>query len=72
MSGVDDIVWQNWIERFPILTTIRGNVEGAYQLLKDSLENGHKILVCGNGGSAADSEHIARDMVTAFLLPRHL
>lgn len=71
MSSLDDI-WQNWIERFPILTKTQGNLEAAYQLLKNALENDHKILVCGNGGSAADSEHIAGDMVKSFLIPRHL
>ena len=31
-----------------------------------------KLLVCGNGGSAADAEHIVGEMMKGFCLPRHL
>ena len=36
------------------------------------LKNGGKIVVCGNGGSAADSIHIVGELLKGFLLPRNL
>jgi D-sedoheptulose 7-phosphate isomerase len=40
------------------------------QLLIDALQAGHKILIMGNGGSAADAQHFAAEMVGRFLLER--
>jgi D-sedoheptulose 7-phosphate isomerase len=38
----------------------------ATQLVRETLENGHKILVCGNGGSAADAQHFAAELIGRF------
>ncbi len=38
-------------------------IEKSAQMLADTLRNGGKILICGNGGSAADSQHIAAELV---------
>ncbi len=35
-------------------------------------KNGGKILICGNGGSASDAEHIVGELVKSFCLPRRL
>ena len=40
------------------------------QILIDALQAGHKILIMGNGGSAADAQHFAAEMVGRFLLER--
>ena len=40
------------------------------QMLIDTLQAGHKILIMGNGGSAADAQHFAAEMVGRFLLER--
>ena len=40
------------------------------QLLIDTLQAGQKILIMGNGGSAADAQHFAAEMVGRFLLER--
>jgi D-sedoheptulose 7-phosphate isomerase len=40
------------------------------QVLIDTLQAGHKILIMGNGGSAADAQHFAAEMVGRFLLER--
>ena len=39
-------------------------------MLEESYATGHKLLVAGNGGSAADSEHIVGELMKGFKLPR--
>lgn len=46
------------------------SVEKATQLLIDTLRNGNKILVAGNGGSSADSQHLVGELVGRFLKER--
>lgn len=41
-------------------------IENAARLLQKTLNAGHKILLCGNGGSAADSQHIAAEFIGRF------
>ena len=43
-----------------------GPIISAAQLIVDALKNGHKLFFCGNGGSAADSQHIAAEFVGRF------
>ena len=40
------------------------------RVLAECLANGHKVLICGNGGSAADAQHIAAELVNRFLRER--
>ena len=47
-------------------------VAEAIAALINCYERGGKLLVCGNGGSAADSEHVVCEMMKGFCLPRHL
>ena len=42
------------------------NVETASQMLIDTLKNGNKILLCGNGGSASDAQHIAAELTGRY------
>lgn len=42
------------------------DIEKAGILIRDALAGGHKILFCGNGGSAADSQHLAAEIVGRF------
>lgn len=58
------------IGRYPVLDCCRQEISEAYLILKDAYEGGHKLLVAGNGGSAADSEHIAGEMMKRFRLAR--
>lgn len=60
------------LERYPKLDTCKEDIINAYFLMEESYENSGKILIAGNGGSAADSEHIAGELMKAFILPRHL
>jgi D-sedoheptulose 7-phosphate isomerase len=56
--------------RYPALGDIRGSFSQTCQLLVESLSAGGKILLCGNGGSAADCEHIAGELLKGFLSHR--
>lgn len=60
------------IRRYPVLESCRTAVIQAYHILKEALEAGSKVLLCGNGGSAADAEHISGELMKGFLLPRKL
>lgn len=54
------------IARYPILTRERENIEKAYELMRHCYETGGKLLVAGNGGSSADSEHITGELMKGF------
>lgn len=60
------------LQRYPILEPIRESVEEAYTLLEESFAAGGKLLIAGNGGSAADAEHIVGELMKAFVLPRRI
>lgn len=58
------------IDRFPKLIVCRKDIWQAYELLETAYSNGGKLLVCGNGGSASDSEHIVGELMKEFNLKR--
>ena len=57
-------------DRFPELAPVEDDFLAAFQLLKETFDNGGTLFVCGNGGSAADAEHIVGELMKGFLLPR--
>ena len=70
---LEDIRWQlrSHIEVIRMVDeTLAAPVAECALLLIDALQNGHKILTMGNGGSAADAQHFAAEMVGRFLLER--
>lgn len=54
------------IDRFPELIEQRKNIIDAYYILEKCYENGGKLLIAGNGGSASDSEHIVGELMKGF------
>ena len=58
------------IQRIPKLLGCRQDINDAYVLLKKAYSNNRKLLVCGNGGSASDSEHIVGELMKEFRLKR--
>lgn len=68
----EEQVLRSLSERYPPLLQIDDQVRAAYELLKSSYEKRGKLLICGNGGSAADSEHIVGELMKGFLLKRRL
>ena len=60
------------ISRYPVLEPIKVSVMEAYEILKECFETGHKLLLAGNGGSAADSEHIVGELMKGFVKRRQV
>lgn len=60
------------IERYPKLSVCRQQIQDAYDMLKQAYSEGRKLLVCGNGGSASDSEHIVGELMKEFKLKREV
>ena len=59
-------------ERYPALWAIQEALNAACNLLEECFQNGGKLLLCGNGGSACDCEHIAGELMKSFVLSRPL
>jgi len=55
---------------FPELKACEESIEHAYQMLKETYLSGGKILLCGNGGSCSDCEHIVGELMKGFLSMR--
>lgn len=60
------------IERYPVLEPSSDAIYKAYEILVTSYENAGKLLIAGNGGSAADADHIVGELMKGFVLPRKL
>ena len=60
------------VERYPSLDFVKDDIVAAYLLMEETYENGGKLLVAGNGGSAADAEHIVGELMKGFKLSRKL
>jgi len=57
---------------YPDLQPILPTVQAAYEQLVAAFAAGHRLYICGNGGSAADADHIVGELVKGFLLKRPL
>lgn len=55
---------------FTVLHTLRDSIDSVGAVLADTLRAGGKIMLCGNGGSAADSQHIAAELTGRFIKDR--
>ena len=60
------------ISRYPRLVISKLDLINAYLIFEECYLKGGKLLVTGNGGSAADSEHIVGELMKAFVNPRRL
>ena len=56
--------------RYPVLSVCKNDIEKAAEALIESFENGGKLLVAGNGGSCADSDHISGELLKSFVKKR--
>lgn len=59
-------------ERYPELKQAESEIIAAYLLIEESYANGGKLIVAGNGGSAADADHIVGELMKGFKFPRKL
>lgn len=66
------VILDQLFEDYPKLVDCRESIAQAFHLLQQCYSNRGKVLVCGNGGSAADAEHIVGELMKGFLLKREL
>ena len=59
-------IYDELIIKHPVLFVCKEEILQVFELARQTYENGGKILVCGNGGSAADSEHIVGELMKNF------
>jgi D-sedoheptulose 7-phosphate isomerase len=60
------------LEKYNELNVVKIEILQTFNILKDCFTNGGTLYICGNGGSAADAEHIVGELMKSFMLPRVL
>lgn len=70
MKKETEEIFEELFIRYPSLSGQRENIEKAYVLLLESVLNDGTVFICGNGGSASDSEHIVGELMKRFKKPR--
>ena len=60
------------LERYPRLRSQEAAIWRTYEILRDCFESGGRLLIAGNGGSAADAEHITGELMKGFVKKRTL
>ena len=63
---------QQLISRYPRLEAVKGDITTAFNIIAASFSGGGKLLIAGNGGSAADAEHIVGELMKSFVKKRAL
>ena len=66
MKEQTETIFSTLFGELPQLIACRPSLEAAFQALTTCFRGGNKLLVCGNGGSAADSEHIVGELMKGF------
>lgn len=56
--------------RYPKLKESETFIISAYEMMEDAYRSDHKLIIAGNGGAAADSEHIVGELMKRFKIPR--
>lgn len=60
------------IGRYPALAVCQNSIARAYTMIKESYDAGGKLLICGNGGSCADAEHMVGELMKSFCRKREI
>lgn len=68
----ENMIFNELLERYPSLSVCGEEIYKSFEIMVECLENGGKILCCGNGGSAADCDHFAGELLKGFLKKRPL
>jgi phosphoheptose isomerase len=64
------LLFDECILKYPLLQSCSKEILGAFDLLVTCYSSGGKVLVCGNGGSASDAEHIVSELMKKFRIKR--
>ncbi len=67
LAAVDEL-----ITHYEVLSICKNDLIKAVKIICECYYAKHKLIICGNGGNAADSEHIVGELMKGFLLPRKL
>ena len=70
LKGASSAILADLLERYPVLGSCRNSIYAAGEMLIESYSQGGKLLICGNGGSCADCDHIAGELLKGFMLRR--
>ncbi len=70
MQKTTAAIYNAFKKRMPALQCCEESIKGAFYLLRESFLKGNKLLLCGNGGSAADCQHIVGELMKSFILKR--
>lgn len=65
-------ILQDLMQNYPALTPLKEDIEYAFQLICRCYQQNGILLCCGNGGSAADAEHIVGELMKSFIRHRPL
>ena len=66
------VIYEELLERYPVLECCKEEIYVAYKLMRECYCSGGKVFACGNGGSAADADHIVGELMKGFLLGRKI
>ncbi len=66
------MIFSELFERYPCLEECRDDIKNAFDLTVECYKNGGKLLCCGNGGSAADCDHLVGELMKGFMKKRPL
>lgn len=59
-------------ERYPVLAPMKEQIAAFFDVIRESYENGGKLIIGGNGGSCSDAEHIVGELMKGFKMLRPL
>ncbi|MGH8248885.1 MAG: SIS domain-containing protein, partial [Gammaproteobacteria bacterium] len=65
-------VLANLVEKYPDLGVCLNAIQAAFAVIEQTYRQDGKVLICGNGGSAADSEHLVGELMKGYLSARPL
>ena len=68
----ENMILEELIRRYPQLRDCSYDIKDVYNRLLECFQNGGRLYICGNGGSAADSLHMVGELVKSFVVKRHL
>ena len=66
MKNTTKLIYDELLIKYPALNSCGSDILNAFEILKNTYTEGNKTLTCGNGGSAADSEHIVGELMKNF------
>lgn len=69
--GAQEIL-TTYCQKSPAIATIKEPLQESFELLTACFQSGGQLLICGNGGSCADADHIVGELVKSFRIPRPL